>query len=101
MFVNREYFTHCVDVHVQKSPKQPKVLGQAEEILAQLRDNIQEPFSTSREFSRQLCAASHVKYDDNADSINTAQIRRFRKILNAYGLVCTYSADTAISIYLQ
>ena len=99
--MNRAYFTHCVDVHVQKSCKQPKVLGQAEEILAQLHDNIQEPFSTSREFSRQLCAASHVEYDDDEDSINTEQIRRYRKILNAYGLVCTYSADRVISIYLQ
>ena len=101
MFVNREYFTHCVDVHVQKSCKQPKVLGQAEEVLAQLHDNIREPFSTNLEFCRQLCAASHVEYDDDEDSINTEQIRRYRKILNAYGLVCTYSADRVISIYLQ
>ncbi|XP_065195560.1 uncharacterized protein LOC135826958 isoform X2 [Sycon ciliatum] len=81
----------CTDI-LSKSPKQPKVLGQAEEILAQLHDNIQEPFSTSREFSRQLCAASHIKYDDHADSINTAQIRRYRKILNAYGLIVSFSS---------
>ncbi|XP_065197567.1 uncharacterized protein LOC135829090 [Sycon ciliatum] len=81
----------CRDI-LSKSCKQPKVLGQAEEILAQLHDNIQAPFSTSREFSRQLCAASHVEYDDNADSINTEQIRRYRKILNAYGLIVSFSS---------
>ncbi|XP_065195566.1 uncharacterized protein LOC135826967 [Sycon ciliatum] len=81
----------CTDI-LSKSPKQPKVLGQAEEVLAQLHDNIREPFSTSREFSRQLCAASNVEYDDDEDSINTAQIRRYRKILNAYGLIVSFSS---------
>ncbi|XP_065197931.1 uncharacterized protein LOC135829454 [Sycon ciliatum] len=81
----------CRDI-LSKSCKQPKVLGKAEEILAQLHYNIQAPFSTSREFSRQLCAASHVEYDDNADSINTEQIRRYRKILNAYGLIVSFSS---------
>ncbi|XP_065195638.1 uncharacterized protein LOC135827044 [Sycon ciliatum] len=81
----------CRDI-LSKSCKQPKVLGQAEEVLAQLHDNIREPFSTSRQFSRQLCAASHVQFDDNADSINTAQIRRYRKILNAYGLIVSFSS---------
>ncbi|XP_065198031.1 uncharacterized protein LOC135829563 isoform X2 [Sycon ciliatum] len=81
----------CRDI-LSKSCKQPKVLGQAEEVLAQLHDNIKEPFSTSRKFSRQLCAASNVEYDDNADSMNTAQIRRYRKILNAYGLIVSFSS---------
>ncbi|XP_065195572.1 uncharacterized protein LOC135826975 [Sycon ciliatum] len=84
----------CRDI-LSKSPKQPKVLGQAEEVLAQLHDNIREPFSTSREFSRQLCAASHVEYDDDdddEDSIYTEQIRRYRKILNAYGLIVSFSS---------
>ncbi|XP_065177310.1 uncharacterized protein LOC135807353 [Sycon ciliatum] len=81
----------CRDI-LSKSRQQPKVLGQAEKILPQLHDNIREPFSTSREFSRQLCAASHVEYNDDEDSINAEQIRRYRKILNAYGLIVSFSS---------